>query len=1446
MNFELEDKGMSGRRGRSRTGRRSPECRDSRVRGLLDGWAIAVAAVGLLAWTGEAAAQTAPKITSISVDDAPSSVDVYGFGERIDVLVYFDQDVRVEGNSPQVALQIGTETRYASYWYYGPYVHFAYIVTDEDRDSDGISIPANALSSGGPSIVLASDTSVAADLGHEAVAADPNHKVDGSIVSVPTVEAVAFQSDPGRGDTFGVGEAIEVGLSFDKSLANALSVVGGEITLRHHPDIAAELGHEAVPDDPTRKVDGSLAALAVSIDFWDEPSNGDTYEFGERVAIDVVFDQEATVSPLSTGPQSQTRLTLEVGTRTRQATLWGAGGGRMYFVYLVAREDVDMDGIRIPANALKLNGASISLEGGAVINVDPTTDAVVGDPNHKVDGGIVSTPRVETVYFQGSPENGDTYALGEGVGVGVNFDKAVVLTGEPEMAIQVGERTRRTSDAHHGASLGSLGSKINYGYTVRADDVDTDGVSIPANALTLNGGAITLLGHPDIAAELNHEAVADDPTRKVDGSLGPKVTGVSFLGSPDNGDTYTLGETIQVLVEFDQSVRFDFRTRLALGIGEGTRQAAFSRSRPSFGTSVTFEYLVQAADLDGDGTSIPANAMTLNGGSVTANLSHEAVAADGDRKVDGSIAVAPKIASVSVASRPRRAGDGNGFPVYGDTYALGEAIQIWVEFDKPVRATGKVQLGIAIGRSLRHATYRSRSSPYRGVSFDYVVQPGDVDSDGIAIPENALTLNGGTIAMQGKVSIAADLTHEPIASEHRVDGSVNDAPRILWGTYGFSPSFPINGEAFGRGETIEVSLFVDRRVEVSGQPQLALQVGTRTRQASFRELFQRGTSTLLFFEYVVQSEDLDSDGIGFPANAVTLNGGRITLEGDAATDADLAHDGLDVLSSSRKVDGSSVATPAVTGVLLSWQPANGGTYSLGETIYASAGFAGGVRWSGRPQMAIEIGEQKRRATYTFTFFGSSGVYLYRVQVGDLDEEEISIPANSLTLNDGAITTGDASGNADLTHDARVSTDGFDRRVDASIVVAPRVTGVFFTGNPLGGATYGSGETIEVRVAYDKVLVVRGEPRLQLRVGRRTREARFVRQGTNDTYSPFPDDIFHLFFEYTVQPGDVDADGISIPASALSLNGGSLTLEGSPGTAADLSHSAVNPDETRLVDAPDTAPTFSTAVAGQVFVLAEAVSLELPEAVGGDGELTYSLSPELPAGVTFDPETRVLAGMPVALADLAAFEYTVTDGDLEDPESATLTFSMSVIAQPATEVGGESAGDDAVEVTWRGPWTDPSRGRLVIEARSPSTDWTVVGTVDPSTGEFIVRGLEPETPYTFRGAVPGDGEHGLLLVLQPNIALHCGTSRRRVLRLGPLRFRRRRSTRRSSASRPGPIRVPAVAVASTCACGRAVSSCGPTGRTRTGRATSAPVRRCRWTFRTSRACSGSSVRRTSSW
>ena len=54
-------------------------------------------------------------------------------------------------------------------------------------------------------------------------------------------------------------------------------------------------------------------------------------------------------------------------------------------------------------------------------------------------------------------------------------------------------------------------------------------------------------------------------------------------------------------------------------------------------------------------------------------------------------------------------------------------------------------------------------------------------------------------------------------------------------------------------------------------------------------------------------------------------------------------------------------------------------------------------------------------------------------------------------------------------------------------------------------------------------------------------------------------------------------------------------------------------------------------------------LVLPEASGGTAPLTYSLSPALPAGLTFDAVTRTITGTPQAAAE-TAYTYTVTDAN----------------------------------------------------------------------------------------------------------------------------------------------------------------------------------------------------------
>ena len=91
--------------------------------------------------------------------------------------------------------------------------------------------------------------------------------------------------------------------------------------------------------------------------------------------------------------------------------------------------------------------------------------------------------------------------------------------------------------------------------------------------------------------------------------------------------------------------------------------------------------------------------------------------------------------------------------------------------------------------------------------------------------------------------------------------------------------------------------------------------------------------------------------------------------------------------------------------------------------------------------------------------------------------------------------------------------------------------------------------------------------------------------------------------------------------------------------------------------------FAHEVEDQAYTAGTAITpLVLPEAIGGEGEITYRVS-ELPAGLSFDATTRTISGTPEAATD-GAVEVTYTAQD--SAEAATLTFSITV--NPALSFG----------------------------------------------------------------------------------------------------------------------------------------------------------------------------------
>ena len=76
--------------------------------------------------------------------------------------------------------------------------------------------------------------------------------------------------------------------------------------------------------------------------------------------------------------------------------------------------------------------------------------------------------------------------------------------------------------------------------------------------------------------------------------------------------------------------------------------------------------------------------------------------------------------------------------------------------------------------------------------------------------------------------------------------------------------------------------------------------------------------------------------------------------------------------------------------------------------------------------------------------------------------------------------------------------------------------------------------------------------------------------------------------------------------------------------------------------PVRVPEFDTSVGALNFQIGTAIAeVELPFARGGSGELTYSLGPELPPGLSFDGQTRTLRGTPTVAGEYELV-YTVRD------------------------------------------------------------------------------------------------------------------------------------------------------------------------------------------------------------
>ena len=636
--------------------------------------------------------------------------------------------------------------------------------------------------------------------------------------------------------------------------------------------------------------------------FFSNDPNGETYGLGEIIEIEATFNRAMLV----TG-SGVVKMDLTVGDSVRTATYHrGSGTRKLVFRYEVIATDADTDGISAPATAWSGSGTvKTSVSNFAAVFTPLGLETQSG---HKVNGSL--GPWVTKVEITSTPASGTTYRYGEEVEIDVTYTAPVRVDSVDQPYLPY--FWNRGSDGTEQQLLawyrsGSGTETLRLSFTVRSEFKDTDGVRIGSTGPERKVWALNLDG---VRAPWRMSGLDADPNHQLNGE--PYIKGVAVTSSPAYGTTYRRTEAIRIAVTFDQKVWVEGTVTKGLkftyGDGEFTsphaQYASGNRTR-----ALVFKHTVVEGDEDTDGLTVLAGNDGGWGGSgkiwsrdigstatsTEADRRHSEIANADSHKVNGALTLpAPDISSIELVTDP---GDDS-------TYVAGDWIGVKVTFDENVSVTGTPQLELSIGTTDRIARFGQGS--FEGsvspgdrtagpeVVFGYQVQEGDLDSDGIAIGEDKLTLNGGAIK-QAVTEVAADLSHDPIAADagHKVDAV---APVVS--------SIAISSRAGGDslyavGDSIEVTMSFSEEVTVSGAPQLELDLGGGARTATYEFT---GDSTAVF-AYVVQEGDADTDGIAIDADTLGL-GNDSAITDRAGNSAELAY-GAVTADRAHRVDGVS-------------------------------------------------------------------------------------------------------------------------------------------------------------------------------------------------------------------------------------------------------------------------------------------------------------------------------------------------------------------------------------------------------------------------------------------------------------------------------------------------------------------------------------------------------------
>ena len=1012
---------------------------------------------------------TAPTVSRVAITSDPGTDRTYAVDDEIQVTVTFSETVEVTG-TPQLRLELGGGRRTADYEGGSgtAALVFAYTVADGESDTDGMGIEAASLSGG----TIRDEARNNAELDHDGLAADSGHKVDGVR---PRLAASGGA----------VVDGTRLTLTYDEALDGGSRPVSGDFT-----------------------VSGGDRARAVT---------------GVRVNGSAV------------------ELTLDVGAEHGEA-------GILVSYTLGANPIQD-----VPGN----DAEALSRE--PVTNDTPDT----------------TSPTVSSLAITSNPGGDQIYAAEDEIEVTVTFSETVVVTRTPRMRLRVGSRNRTA-----GYLRGSGAAALVFGYEVALGDEDTDGVSIAAGRIDRNGGAIK--DEADNDAVLDHEAVAPQAGHKVDGVrpafLSAAVDGSSLTltygealdgGSrPAPGDfTVEVGGTGRsvsavsvtgsvVTLTLDPAVEHG-ATGIRVNYSPGTRpirdavgnDALALSNRSVTNTtgappSVTLQLMPTSISENGRSATVTARLSHASGETTTVTVSATAVtpAVSGDFTLSMNKTLTIGAGQAASTGTVTITANNNGVDAPNKTVMVmgtasnsegvtgpsDETLTITDDDATPVITTAALIL-VAENETVV-ATLLATDEDDRTEDLEWEITGGN-DRSQLTLPGGARLAftaakdyeepddSNGDGDYEVTVQVSDGFNAVEVEFTVRLQDVDDTAPTVSRVAI---TSDPGTDRTYAVDDEIQVTVTFSETVEVTGTPQLRLELGGGRRTADYEG--GSGTAALVF-AYTVADGESDTDGMGI--EAASLSGG--TIRDEARNNAELDHDGL-AADSGHKVDGvrprlaaSGGAVVDGTRLTLTYDEAlDGGSRPVSGDFTVSGGDRAravtGVRVNGSAvELTLDVGAEH----------GEAGILV------------------SYTL--GANPIQDVPGNdAEALSREPVTNDTPD-------TTSPTVSSLAITSNPGGDQIYAAEDEIEVTVTFSETVVVTRTPRMRLRVGSRNRTAGYLR-GSGAAA---------LVFSYEVALGDEDTDGVSIAAGRIDRNGG--TIKDEADNDAVLDHEAVAPQAGHKVD-----------------------------------------------------------------------------------------------------------------------------------------------------------------------------------------------------------------------------------------------------------------------------------------